>query len=74
MNIYLVLNKQRWDRIPKDLSIHGNVIVIDNLNDLPKSDLQDVVLGIDPSVTDWKLPNEILEQMKNLKGICTLSA
>lgn len=74
MNIYLILNRLRWDRVPKDLSIHGNVIVIDSLNDLPKSDTEDVILGIDPSVTDWKLPTEILDQFKKLKGICTLSA
>ncbi|MBD3279802.1 MAG: hypothetical protein GF390_03780, partial [Candidatus Pacebacteria bacterium] len=35
---------------------------------------ENVILGVAPGIIDWKLPNDFLDKIKNLKGISTLSA
>lgn len=75
MNIYLISDQPRADKVKDELSKLGKVSVFNNLSDFPIiPETEDVILGVAPGSIDWKLPNDFLDKIKNLKGISTLSA
>lgn len=75
MNIYLIAGQQRTNKVKDELSQIGKVVIVDKLSDFPKiTSNENVILGVDPGIINWKLPNDFLDKIKNLKGISTLSA
>ncbi len=75
MNIYLIADKTRADKVIDELSQQGKVIVVQGLEEIVvANDPEEKVIGVAPGLIDWKLPKEELEKIKNIKGICTLSA
>ncbi|QQG41286.1 MAG: hypothetical protein HYV90_03890 [Candidatus Woesebacteria bacterium] len=75
MNIYLIADKKRTDKVIDKLSKEGKVTVVQQLEDIVSfNDPDEKVIGVAPGLVDWKLPREELEKIKNIKGICTLSA
>ena len=75
MNIYLIADKPRTDRVIDDLSKAGKVTVVQRLEEITAlNDPEEKVIGVAPGEVDWKLPKEELEKIKKIKGICTLSA
>lgn len=52
----------------------GNVVFIETKEDWNKSkeifSEEEKVLALDPGVCDWSFPNEIIDKVPNLKGIC----
>jgi len=52
----------------------GNVVFIETKEEWNKSkeifSEDDKVLALDPGVCDWQFPNETIEKVPNLKGIC----
>jgi len=75
MNIYLIVDKPRADKVVGELSKQGKVIVVQKLEEIvTTNDPDEKVIGVAPGVAEWKLPKEELEKIKNIRGISTLSA
>lgn len=73
--IYLIAEKPRADKVKNALSKFGKISVLSNVDDLVKLNNSDEkVIGVAPGLIGWKLPNDVLDRVENLKGICTLSA
>mgnify|MGYP001570670982 CR=1 FL=1 len=75
MKIYLIADNTRTDRVENELSTLGKVVVVQRLEEITAfNDPEEKVIGVAPGEVEWKLPKEELEKIKNIKGICTLSA
>lgn len=80
MNIYAITAPENIPSLNKHLSNLGNVIGLTSGNpDIVSytelfSDEGEKILAINPARLDWKLPNQVLDKIKNLKAICTSSA
>ena len=75
MNIYVTAKKDEFDNKQiKMIEKLGKVIYIEsvfNLNDAPYlKDNDEKILAIDPDYYDWKISNEHIAKIKNLKAIC----
>jgi len=80
MNIHLIANQERTDAIKDRFSEMGRVIPLasgnkdfDSYTELI-NDPGDKIIGIAPGIIDWKVPNEVLDKIQNIKGISTLSS
>lgn len=80
MTIYLIDNRGNAKKAKESLNKYGKVLVMDSgATDLEKypelfTYEGEKLLGVNPSVFEWKLPIKELKRIKNLKGIATKSA
>ncbi len=78
MKIFIVspnANALFTPNLQKKLETAGEVILIEEIK--PFKDVQELFLGtedrilaIDPDFCDWKIPNEIIDMIPHLKGVC----
>lgn len=74
MNIYFIAEKQTFKQIYIDkISRFGNILYLsDNNNEnysILKQDNNEKIIIYDPDYAGWKIPNNILKDIKNLRAI-----
>lgn len=78
MEIYVIgeqkdFTKEQIGRLEKV----GNLNFIEEKHDMYNSEYvksnEPKIIAIDPDFTDWKFPNDLIDKIPNLKGICLMS-
>lgn len=78
MEIYIVGSKNNFTNEQLNrLKNLGNLIFIekvkDKYNEVYTKSNEPKVIAFDPDLINWDLPNDLIEQISNLKGICLMS-
>lgn len=78
MEIYIIANKNNFtnEQIER-LGAIGDIKFIEEKHDMYNSEYtnsnEPKVIAIDPDLTDWSFPNDLIEKIPNLKGICLMT-
>ena len=80
MNVYIIEKEDNLGNIKDLLEPYAKVIVLSKKGEdiskytQPLKDQEEKILAVAPGLIDWKLPNEYLDKIQNLKGIATKSS
>lgn len=78
MEVYVIGNKKDFtkEQIGR-LEKIGTLNFIEEKHDMYNSEYvkskEDKIIAIDPDFTDWKFPNDLIDKIQNLKGICLMT-
>lgn len=78
MEIYIIGEKKDFTKEQVErLNNLGNVYFIEEKHDMYNSKYvksnEPKIIAIDPDLTDWSFPNDLIEKIPNLMGICLMS-
>lgn len=78
MEVYVIGEKKDFtDQQIRRLEKLGNINFIEEKHDMYNSEYvkskENKIIAIDPDFIDWKFPNDLIEKIPNLKGICLMS-
>ena len=81
MKIFIIEKPERRDSLVKYLDKYDDIVFLfkQDTEDISAyseilEDTDDTIIVVAPSLIGWKIPNDFLEQVKNLKGIVTKSS
>lgn len=78
MEVYVIGKKKDFtnEQIGR-LEKIGNLNFIEEKHDMYNSEYvkskEDKIIALDPDFTDWKFPNDLIDKIQNLKGICLMT-
>lgn len=78
MEVYVIGKKKDFtnEQIER-LEKIGNLNFIEEKHDMYNSEYvkskEDKIIALDPDFTDWKFPNDLIDKIQNLKGICLMT-
>ena len=78
MEIYIIASKNNFTREQIErLRTIGDVKFIEEKHDIYNlehiNSNEPKVIALDPDLTDWSFPNDLIEKISNLKGICLMT-
>ena len=78
MEIYMIASKKDFTKEQLErLSKIGMLKFIEEKHDMHNAEYtksnEPKVIAVDPDLTDWSFPNELIEKIPNLKAICLMS-